>query len=199
MRLKCGGPNMAWFFTERVLKVIMHSSLLNQAVIVTSKGSLWKQQVLFCCPVCSQSDWPRDLSLKLTATWNPRTSCYAHILITSLWPHATAKDSWKWSPQLGQQLPSQYHYHQRRGETSGLLTVWKRITPVFPACDLLLPMPVIGPLSLSSKPTVLCLLYEAGAGTLQTTLLLLWFAAVTLGSDLTGLCGWREGGTQFLR
>ena len=53
MRLKCGGPNMAWFFTERVLKVIMHSSLLNQAVIVTSKGSLWKQQVLFCCLVCS--------------------------------------------------------------------------------------------------------------------------------------------------
>lgn len=37
MGLKCGGPNMAWFFTERVLKVIMHSSLLNQAVVVTLK------------------------------------------------------------------------------------------------------------------------------------------------------------------
>lgn len=53
MGLKCGGPNMAWFFTERVLKVIMHSSLLNQAVVVTSEGSLWKQQVLFCYPVSS--------------------------------------------------------------------------------------------------------------------------------------------------
>ena len=40
MRLKCGGPSMACFFTERVLKVIMRSLLPSQAVMVTSEGSL---------------------------------------------------------------------------------------------------------------------------------------------------------------
>lgn len=44
---------MAWFFTERVLKVIMHSLLLSQAITVTSEGSLWKQQVLFRSPLSS--------------------------------------------------------------------------------------------------------------------------------------------------
>lgn len=66
---------------------------------------------------------------------------------------------------------------------------------MFPACDLLLPMLVIGPPSLSSKPTVLCLLCEAGAGTLQTTLLLLWFAAVRLRLDWTL---WLEEGRDLL-
>lgn len=56
-------------------------------------------------------------------------------------------------------------------------------------------MPVIGPLSLSSKPTVLCLLCEAGARTLPTILLLLWFAAVRLRLDWTL---WLEEGRDFL-
>lgn len=54
MRLKCSGPNMAWLFTERALKVVMRSLLLSQAVTETSEGSQWKkQQALLCYALSS--------------------------------------------------------------------------------------------------------------------------------------------------
>lgn len=60
---------------------------------------------LFCRPSRVFLVWPaKGLLSKLKATWSLHISHYAHILVTSCWPHAAARDSGKWANnyQMGQ-------------------------------------------------------------------------------------------------
>ena len=187
---------MRW--TQYGLVLYRKSVESNNAFIVTESGShgdFWRKSVETASPVLLSAVFlvwlAKGLVSKLVATWNLHASSYAHILVTSLRPHAAAKDSGKRSLWLGQQLPSQYHRHQRSGEAGRPLTVWARIASVLPACDLLLPALLTELLHAHCLPAL-------WGWSRPGRPLCCFSGLLPLGADLTGLCGWGKGGTYLL-